>query len=640
LATGGVAQSTDMIPDFILDKFYGLNTSVKDIKTLKPGYSPDAENWVTSKFNDSIELRRGYARLGTTENTGNGRITGIGVGLRYDGTQVPWFSYGRKVKYYDATLDDTVEVGTDLLPTGADGEDVWFVPYQGLAGSFMFCGSPNSSVYKIPTANPGSAVDQVVSNYRWGTFHIGQNRAFAGQRNGTTSGNNDKTGLYLSYIDKDQLSDFTQVTGEALGVAGSLTYSGTLVARTGVRTVMYVEITDTAETFKDDRNGNLVGSAGGTGTINYATGAYSVTFASVAVGSVTASYYHETSTSAGILDFTGSANGQGKSFRQDDGGGNIMAIFNINTIEYCLHQLKTWQLTTALDDTTTTNLPYRNVGIPYPKGAWQTPDGIILADLSRPTDPKFRKMQVLQGTDIQTIEPISISDDLDLSDYAFDKCVAFRWGDYEIFCVQEKIAGTANAHNSVMFARNTISGAWDKFDYFASCLAEYQGSLLAGDSIGNNVYTLFSGFDENGDTIPNHWTSSDLNLGTDNLKTCRRMVIDGLIQPDQSLKISISTDGRSFSEIFTVAGSGSYVDSGIESYIGSATIGSSVIGGGGGTTASPYEVDFPLNIERFTFIRVKVEAQGIGFASVHSITFKDIRDKGRKSIPSRISNGT
>jgi hypothetical protein len=626
-----------MIPDFTLDKFYGIQTSVKDIKTLKPGFSPDSKNWVTSRFNDSIELRRGYARLGATENVGSGKVTGIGIGLRYDGVSVPFFSYGRKVKYYDVVTDDTVEVGTDLLPTGANGEDVWFKAYQGLAGSFMYLGSSNSSVYKIPTANPGSAVDQSVNNYRWGVFHIGQNRAFAGQRNGTVAGNNDKTGLYLSYIDKDQLSDFTQVTGEAVGASGATAYSGTLVAAGAPKTIMYPSFTEAGgETLVDDRNGNLVGDAGSTGTINYATGAYSITFNHTTVGAVTVSYYHETATSTGILDFsTAFANGQAKVFRQDDGGGNIMAIFNINTIEYCIHLLKTWQVTTSLDDTQSTNLPYRNIGIPYPRAAFQTPEGIIMADLSRPTDPKFRKMQVLQGTNIQTIEPISISDDLDLSAYAFDKCVAFRWGDYEIFCAQELVAGVANDYNSVMFVHNVVSNAWDKLDYYASCLEEYAGTLIAGDSVSNNIYTLFSGFDEDGDIISNYWTSSDLNLGTDNLKNCRRMVMDGLIQPDQDIRISLSYDGGAFSEVITIEGDGAYVDSGIQSTVGSQTTGSKVIGGGGEATASPFEVDFSINSDRFMFVRVKIEALGVGYVSINSMTFKDIRDKGRKNLPVR-----
>ena len=629
-----------MINDFTINNFFGLNTVVRDIKVLKPGTSPDSLNWICSKEQDSISLRRGYARLGQTEVTGAGKVTGIGTGVRYDGQSILWFSHGRKVKYYNDSTDDNVEVGTDLLPATADGEDVWMRAYQGLAGSFMYLGSPTSSVYKIPTANPGSAVDQAVSNYRWGVFHIGQNRTFSGQRKGTVAGNNDKTGLYMSYIDKDQLSDFTQVTGEAYGTgdATTVTFAHTLSAISAPKTAMYISVTDTVETFTDDRNGNMVGSLGGTGTVNYATGAVSVTFATAPAGAqaITCSYYHETATSTGILDFSsGFANGQAKNLRQDDGGGELMAIYNINTVEYCLHRLKTWQTTTSLDDTNTTNLPYRNIGISYPRAAYQTPEGIILADTSRPNDPKFRRMQVLQGTNIQTIEPTPISDVLDLSVYGFDKCVAYRWGDYEIFCVQEKINEVANEFNSVMLVHNVVSKTWDKLNYYASCLADLDGVLVAGDSISNNIYTLFSGFDEDGDVIENYWTSSDLNLGTDNLKVCNLLEMDGLIQPDQTLKVSLAYDGGAFSEVYTIRGDGTYVDSGINTSIGSTTIGSKTIGSGGSETAHPYELRFKINSGRFVQVRVKLEAEEVGYVSVNSIKFVDIRDKGRKNIPIR-----
>ena len=630
-----------LIPDFTISEFGGIVTAIKDIKTLKPGISPDALNWITGKYKDHIELRRGTARLGTTEVTGVGNVSGIGVVRRFDGTDVLHFSYDQKVKYYDADADDTYEVGSDMLPAAASGQDLWFRSYQNLAGAFHYLGSKDSGVWKIPAANPGSAVSQSVSNYRWGVFHVAQGRAFAGQRNGTTAGNNDPTGLYLSAIDKDQLSDYTQITGEVLGTGNgaTTTFSGILAGVAASRTFMYLSVTDTVETFTDDRNGNLVGSAGGTGTINYATGAYSITFhaAPANLQSITASYYWENSTSGGILDFTVGGNGLGKTFREDDGGGKLMALFNINSTHYPLHELKTWQLDISLDDTESTNLPYRNIGIPYERAAYQTPEGIILADLSSAADPKLRRLEVLQGTNISTIEPTPISDELDLSAYGFDKCVTFRWGDYEIFCVAEKRNGVANTYNSVMLARNIVSKTWDVLSYYAACLAEYEGTLVAGDSISRNVYTLFSGFDEDGDTIENYWTSSDLNLGTDNLKTCRRMVVSGLIQPSQSLKVSVSYDGGAYAEMFTIDGQGDYVDAGTEISIGSATIGSKTIGDGGtgSETASPFEVDFKLDSDRFEHARVKLEAEDVGFVSVNSIKFKDIRDKGRKNLPTR-----
>jgi len=628
------------MPDFEITTFYGQNTAIKDIKTLKPGYSPDALNWMTGKDKDHIELRRGRARLGATDN-GSGKVTGMGVGIRYNATGEErfFYSFGQKIQYYDPITDDVAECGSDILGVQADGEDVWFRAYQSLAGSFVYAGSPNSGIYKIPTANPDSPVDQAVSNYRFGVFHIGQNRSFASQRNGTVAGNKDSTGLYLSYIDKDQLSDYTQVTGESFGTGDGSTklFTHTLSAISAPKTAMYVSVTDGTETFVDDRDGNMIGSLGGTGTVNYATGAVSVTFNTAPNNSqaITCSYYHETSTSTGILDYSGGFNGQGKSFRQDDGAGNTMAIFNLNTIEYCFHVLRTWQFTATLDDTESTNLPYREVGIPYTRSAFRTPEGIIFADVSRPTEPKFRRLRVLGGTTNTTIEPLSVSDALDLTPFAFDYCVAFRWGDYDIFCVQEKIAGVANAYNSVMWIRNVISQAWDKLDYYATSLVEYNGMLIAGDSLSNNPQILFSGYDEDGDVIANYWTSSDLDLNSSNSKVVHRMVIDGLIQKIQNVDVQISYDGGPFSTVFTIDGAGSYVDTGISTYIGGPTLGSKVIGGGGSDSAHPYEVDFPLHSPKFNFIRVRLEAKDVGYVSVNSIVFKDIRDKGRKIIPTR-----
>ena len=706
-----------ILNDVTISTFYGLNTKIKDTKTLKKGVSPDSKNWIT--HSDHIELRRGYARLGDTNVDGNGKVTGLGIGIKYDGTEIPFYSHGRKLKYYDTTTSDNIEIGTNTLPVGADGDDVWIEPYQALAGSFVYLGSVNSSIYKIPVANPASAVDQSVNNMRFGVFHIGQNRAFAGQRNGVDIGSQDATGLYLSFIDKDELSDFSFIANEIEGSGDDTTktFSGTLDSISGKKTLMYpligaaiqagtsisgitkataAVITSTGhglsvddhivilgvsgmteingvlasvisvenvntltvnidsgtfsswtsggsiyktERFKDDRDGNLVSNLGGTGTVNYGTGAWSTTFNTAPItlsNGIISNYYYEDSTNEGILDFnSGFANGQAKNLRQDDGGGNLQAIFNINTIEYCFHLLKTWQFTATLDDTNSTNLPYRNVGLPFHRSAFQVPDGIIFADLSRSNEPKFRKMQVQTGTDITTIEPKSISDALDLSGHAFDYCVAFRWGDYEIFCVQEKLNEVANEFNTVMYIRNVISGAWDRLDYYASCLAEYGGSLLGGDSISNNVYTLFSGFDDDGELIPNYWLSSDLNLDTDHLKNCRRMVFSGLIQRDQDIEISLSYDGADFVKVQTIEGDGDYVSTGQKVSIGSTTIGSKVIGGGGSTEASPFEIDFPINSDRFIDVQVKIEAIGIGFVQVNEFTFKDPRDKGIKNLPTR-----
>jgi len=191
----------------------------------------------------------------------------------------------------------------------------------------------------------------------------------------------------------------------------------------------------------------------------------------------------------------------------------------------------------------------------------------------------------------------------------------------------------ANTYNSVMYVRNVYSGAWDKLDYRASCFDIYDGALIAGDPISDNVFTLFSGFDDDESPIDNHWQDGQLNLGTDNLKVAHRMRVSGLIQKDQSIKVSLILDDGTPVEVFTIEGDAEYVDHGLNTSIGSYTLGSKVIGGGGEATAHPFEVDFPIHTDKFAHISVQFEALEIGYAAINEYTYKDIRDKGRRSLP-------
>lgn len=81
----------------------------------------------------------------------------------------------------------------------------------------------------------------------------------------------------------------TSVAGESIGGAGAQTYTGLLVHKNIVAgTLVIAEAA--GETFTDNGDGTLTGDAGGTGTIDYDTGAYSVTFNAVTGGAVTADY--------------------------------------------------------------------------------------------------------------------------------------------------------------------------------------------------------------------------------------------------------------------------------------------------------------------------------------------------------------
>lgn len=180
-------------------KWEGLNTSIKDPRALRLGQSPLQLNWITSREGDNIQLRRGQLILGQTRRSG-GTCTGIGVGILTD-SQVPFYSANKSIYYYNESDDDTHEVNTaDVLGTAADGEDVTFMPYQNLAGSWVYATSPHSGVFKMPVANAGSVVNQNVSSYRFQYARIDQNRVFGVSRYGTAFAP-DLTSLYVSNVE-------------------------------------------------------------------------------------------------------------------------------------------------------------------------------------------------------------------------------------------------------------------------------------------------------------------------------------------------------------------------------------------------------------------------------------------------------
>lgn len=633
------------IPDYKIDSFrFGLLSQLKDKKQYPKGSASDSLNWLTR--GDRIELRRGTHVIGT-RNDGAGKIQGLGVIKKKDSTQVVIRKRGRKVESYDsgATSPDWVEAGSDVLPVAAINDDMAITPSESaLSGYWGFLSSPNSDIYKVPAANPDSIVTLSSSSHR-GYIKEKQGRLFLWNRK-DTNGNSDKTSVYGSYIDKDELSDYTSVTAEVLGsgTGAQTAYSGTLGFKSGQpkRTCMYVTITDGTETFNDDGSGVLVGNLGGTGTINYATGAYSVTFntAPVAgVNNITSNYYWEDSTSQGLADFSKSTPrtaGQGFVFPQPDG--EMRNLFSIGETEYCLHTTRTRKLTLSQDDTDATNLIYRQkVGIPYWRAACETGDGIPYLDNTDEAAPAVRILTVAQDGTGQVL-PESLSTYIDLQDYRFDKAVVYDWGEYLILACRTP----ENPENNVMFARFKDLGTWDKLDFPATVLETLNGSLIAGDGLTDNVYTLFSGLDDDDTIIPNQWTSGETDLDQEGSKRFYYLVVDGTIGPDQQAKVELSFDLAPFVEVggedvdgvhvYAIEGTGDYVDRTQQVYIGGPVMGSTVLGDGTEAEIEAYHFRRVIRVasDLFEYLRVRVSGQNVGWLSVNSFEFQDIRYKGRR----------
>lgn len=618
----------------ITDFKYGTITKIEE-QTIPPGSSSYSMNFQTK--GDHIELRRGSKILGTIVDNDQNPVRGLKVVRKSGGEEMIFVKRGRKFLYYDEDTEDFIEVGTDMFPAAAENDECSIIEYQSLAGDAIFVSSTNSSIYKIMLANPSNFADMATTDYK-GLMFASQNRSFLIQRTNATGGR-DKTGVYLSFIDA---GNYTTVSNENVGTGNGVltTFTDTLVFKAGgsKRTCFGVSVTDGTETFADDFDGNLVGNLGGTGTINYMTGAISVTFntAPANLQAILATYQWEDSTDGGIADFSFSAPrlaGEGDVFRQDDGGGIIQAIDTYQSVEYCFHELKTWALELSDDDTNAVNLPYRKqVGIPNWKAREATGDGIYYVDVTNENDPKLRLLTLENGSD--RVIPRPISDKLDLSGYRFDRSWVKRWGDLVLFGCR-----TADSVvNNIVIVYDTNWKSFDFVDYFADFADVYNGTLIIGDSLSPNVLQAFSGYDDEGSIVSGQFDTSLWDLEDPNrLKKVHKLQVEGLIQPNQIIGVYAVNDRNDESFLGYIRGDGDYVDRGQSVLIGSETIGSSEIGGGSNQTAFHYYRELKFRVGKFlqSKIRFKVETdedgnEGIGYFSVSTIAYDDIRMKSEK----------
>jgi len=295
----------------------GLVTHIADEKLTDEAAS-EARNFLD--LGDRIELMRGSVRIADEGDT-SGEVGGLFTGTDIEGTEYLFKKQGTKLLRYDADADVWNTVITGLTT----GEDMSFAPYRTPAGSFMYASSPTSGLYRINMANPDSYVDLYDSakNFKgWITIHA--NRMWLWGNVGY------ETILYLSWIDNDY--PYAEITGESVGTGDGVTKTFTGTTAQPLVVGRSVVVTDSTETFTDNGNGVLTGSAGGTGTINYTTGAYSVTFFVAPGGSqpITIDYPYETPKVEGIADFTYSSPtrlaGEGSFFTQFQGNDEITAV--------------------------------------------------------------------------------------------------------------------------------------------------------------------------------------------------------------------------------------------------------------------------------------------------------------------------
>lgn len=79
--------------------------------------------------------------------------------------------------------------------------------------------------------------------------------------------------------------------------------------------------------------------------------------------------------------------------------------------------------------------------------------------------------------------------------------------------------------NDTLFLYNFRRKTVDVIPYAAKTMQDISGLLYIGDTTTDNVYQIFSGFDDDDQTIQNYWISGDEFFNTQRLKKTKRFRI-------------------------------------------------------------------------------------------------------------------
>lgn len=570
-------------------------------------------------------LAPGRQALGAEGSVGG--TQGFHKGYKVDGSTVLYCKMGTKIKYYDGSA------WQDCI-TGLSATDEYtFANYSSLAGAFTFVNGPGA-YYKIINAVPASPVDVYNSSKNfYGYILIDKSRTLLWNRS------TDKTGLYGSYIDRQDSTVYTTVSGEALGVLGSTNYTGTLAFKGGGarRTCFGVSITATTgagtETFTDNFLGVLTSNFGGTGTINYATGAYNVTFANTTTGAVTGNYQWEDSSLKGVADFSKSGTrlaGEGFQFPQDEGGDAILSVqIGQDGVYYSLKEKSAYSLSIDVDDLGATNQVFRKeMGLPYFRAALSTNKGIFFINTANPTNPVMTILQKQQTGNF--VEPVTLFGEFDFANYTYDHA-AFatydRW--IAVFCRTPK----STTNNRILMC-NLESRTVDIVGYTGNMGIQSGSKFYVADSVQSSVYDTFSGFDDLGNSVVGFWKGRDETMGTssgkgvavrtDDLKKFRKLKFKGNISLGQSVGVYLSYDSGAYTLVGTIYGGASYVNRSLGQAIGGSLIGVEQVGGDDATNVYPYYMEMKVRPPKFRKVTMKLVPDGIGHFDFNLITYNDL----------------
>lgn len=571
-------------------------------------------NWITK--DGHIELA--YGRQAQGGSGAAGKNYGEHTGYRADGTAVRF----RKVQGTIQTLVGST--WTNVITGLTVAADYTFTNYQSLAGAFVYIFGIDG-IYKICTANPTSytALYDSARNFKGFAF-IDKARSILWGRT------DDPTGLYGSWIDAQNGDVYNTVSAEA-----TTSLSGTLAFKAGgsKRTCFAVEITITSsgEVYTDDFNGVLTGSLGGTGTINYTTGEY--TLSNPGVG--TADYQWEDSNQKGVTDFTKSATrlaGEGFVIRQDAFGTAIKTVIPLAGSYFSLKANCAYQFTLDSTDLAPTNIIFRtDIGVSSLRSAVGTGQGIMFMNTSNPSQPRLEILKQNPLGDNFDVKPLFAH--FAFENYTYDDVMVDFWDKYIL--VGCKLDSDEN--NKLLLCdpvANSGKGSVDETSYGIRCATKANGFLYGGDPVSQTTYELFTGFDDMGIALTNNWDSKGETWGVDVLKKVKRKRFKGKIAAAQTVQVYEQQDDGGFTLIGTILGSGDYVDYGSSFAIGTTFVGQDTVGGGDTVDVYSFFMEIKVRAGKFRKRLLRFVATGIGYVSMEQITDFDIWTYQEK-IPSK-----
>lgn len=597
--------------DHEIKKFASGVHNREDNEDTPKDSAKDALNWTT--IDGRSELARGKVTVGVEGSAGN--CPAVHVGYRANGAAVLWRKISTKIQYYNGSA------WVDVV-TGLNAADLYvFANYSSLTGAWTFAGGPGG-LFKFSNANPGDYIQlYTTTDFFCGFPLIDKARMYLW---GIAK---DTTALYRSYIDVQRAgTSFTQVSNENLasGNGVQVAFSGVLSFKAGGAKrncgLVTVKCTDGGgETFTDDKNGVLKGSAGGTGTINYITGAWSVNFVTVpsnTSNNVKADYVWEDSTSKGVADFSYSASraaGEGDVIRQDEGGDAIQQlVIGIDGNYYSIKKQSAYQHKYSDDDKTFNNqVVRRNIGILTRKSAVATGRGVVFINTANPDRPQLTVLEKNPlGDDILATEliPHFAWEHFDYSDAVMD-----TYGQFVLLSSRQ----VGSIVNDRMLIIDINKQTVDITNYGMKSLTKDGGVLYGGSPHTESVYKVLNGFDDDGYALSNYWDSKNETYGVRRLKKYRRLRFRGEIDPAQYVEVYADFDGAGYALIGTIRGDASYVNRTSPSSVGTTMVGEVAVGGDGVTTVYPYEMQIKaVKIPKFRRRSLRFIAKGIGYVSL------------------------